>query len=170
MVQQFLNQEKYRHMLANVVTGTEKQSSATASATRNLINLSKAINQIIFWVFVAFIAGAVLIISNSIQLTIYNRQREIYIMRLVGATRNFIRLPFLFEGLIYGILAMLIATVLIVILATQIQIAQISIADYLKDIPYVTIFLIELAATVVLGILCSFIAVYRYLRSKLIFD
>ena len=154
-------------MLANVVTDTERQSSATQSAARNLTDLNRVINQIIFWVFVIFVTGAVLIISNAIQLTIYNRQREIYIMRLVGATKNFIRLPFLFEGLFYGVLAMLISSLLLFILASQIQISQVSISDYFKDIPIVTIFLIELGSAILLGILCSFIAVYRYLRSKL---
>lgn len=168
-VQQFLNQEKYRHMLANVITD-DAQSNATEAVSKNLISLSKATNQIIFWVFVVFITGAVLIISNAIQLTIYNRQKEIYIMRLVGATRNFIRLPFLFEGLFYGTFAMIIATILIMFLATQIQISQISIAEYLYSIPLISIFFVELGAAILLGIICSFIAVYRYLRTNLILD
>lgn len=169
-VQQFLNQEKYRHMLANIVTDAEKQSSATGVVTKNLINLSDATNQIIFWVFVVFITGSILIVSNAIQLTIYSRQREIYIMRLVGATKNFIRLPFLFEGLFYGMFAMIIASLFILIMATQIQISQVSIIYYLKQIPLLTIFLIELGASIILGIICSYIAVYRYLRSKLILE
>lgn len=170
MVQQFLNQEKYRHMLANIVTDTGSQNAATDAVTSNLINLSQATNQIIFWVFVVFISGSVLIISNAIQLTIYSRQREIYIMRLVGATRNFIQLPFLFEGLFYGVFSLLLAMILLFIMGTQIQIATISIAEYLKSIPLLTIFLVELAVSALLGILCSFIAVYRYLQSKLMLD
>jgi len=169
-VQQFLNQEKYRHMLANVITDAEKQSSASGAVTKNLINLSNATNQIIFWVFVVFISGSILIISNAIQLTIYSRQKEIYIMRLVGATKNFIRLPFLFEGLFYGVFAMIIATLLLLLLATQIQISEISIAEYLKQIPLLSVFLIELAASIVIGIICSYIAVYRYLKSKMLLD
>jgi cell division transport system permease protein len=170
MVQQFLNQEKYRHLLANVISESEEKSSAMDAVTENLINLSRTSNQIVFWVFVVFIFGSILIISNSIQLTIYNRQREIYIMRLVGATKNFISLPFLFEGLFYGLLAMLIATGLTALMISQINIAQINISEYLVNIPFLTLFTIELAAIVILGILCSFIAVYRYLRTKLILD
>jgi len=169
-VQQFLNQEKYRHMLANVVTDAEKQSSATGAVTKNLINLSNATNQIIFWVFVVFISGSILIISNAIQLTIYSRQKEIYIMRLVGATRNFIRLPFLFEGLFYGVFAMIIACLLLLLLATQIQISELSIAEYLRKIPLLTVFAVELAASIIIGIICSYIAVYKYLKSKLLLD
>ncbi|MBU1446256.1 ABC transporter permease [Patescibacteria group bacterium] len=167
MVKQFLNQEKYRPLLANIITETDNQNNATNAVTRNLVSLSNTTNQIIFWVFIVFIIGTVLIISNAIQLTIYNRQREIYIMRLVGATRGFISLPFLFEGMIYGILSMVIATILILLLATQVQVAQVSISEYLNELPYIAIFFVELAAAMSLGVLCSFIAVFRYLRSKL---
>jgi len=167
MVRQFLNQEKYRPILANVITDTDTQNNATNAVTKNLVSLSNATNQIIFWVFIIFIIGTILIISNAIQLTIYNRQREIYIMRLVGATRGFIRLPFLFEGMIYGVLAMIIATILILLLATQVQVAEVSISEYLNELPYIRMFFIELAAAMSLGVLCSFIAARRYLRSKL---
>jgi len=169
-VEQFLYQEKYRHLLANIVTDTEKQNSATGAVSKNLINLSNATNQIIFWVFVIFIGGSILIVSNAIQLTIYNRHREIYIMRLVGATRNFIRLPFLFEGLFYGLFAIIIASILLLLMATQIQIAQVSIIEYLRRIPLLTVFLIEVGASILIGIICSYIAVYRYLRSRLVLD
>lgn len=170
MVQNFLNQEKYRHLLANVASESEEKSQAIEAVSRNLINLSRTTNQISFWILAVFILGSILIVSNAIQLTIYNRQREIYIMRLVGATKNFIRLPFLFEGLFYGIIAMLLATFMIWIIFTQISIEEINITSYIKDISFFTIFIIELAATALLGIICSFIAVYRYLRTKLILD
>lgn len=166
MVQQFLNQEKYRKLLANVISEGGQQAAATQAVSRNLINLSQATNQIIFWVFAIFIIGAILIISNAIQLTIYNRQREIFIMRLVGATHNFIRLPFLIEGLFYGLISMLVASILLYLLATQIQIAQVSIPEYLSNIPILKIFFIELGLATAAGILCSYIAVYRYLRTK----
>ena len=170
MVQQFLNQEKYRHLLASTITDTQAQNTATQAATENLIQLSGVTNQIIFWIFVIFIGGSILIISNAILLTIYNRQREIYIMRLVGATHNFIRLPFILEGLFYGLFAMLIAGLIIWIMGSGINISEISIASYLSSIPILKIFLIELAASMIFGVLCSFLAVYFYLKSKLILE
>lgn len=45
------------------------------------------------------------IISNTIKLTVYSRRREIFIMRSVGATRAFIRFPFMVEGVLLGVLA-----------------------------------------------------------------
>jgi len=54
------------------------------------------------------------VINTTIRLTIYARRREIRIMQLVGATRWFIRLPFLLEGVFYGLLGGVAATALLV--------------------------------------------------------
>ncbi|MGH7518560.1 MAG: cell division protein FtsX [Gemmatimonadales bacterium] len=60
----------------------------------------------------AFASVAVVIIGVTIRLTILQRAREISIMRLVGATNNFIRGPFLLEGALKGLLGGLLALVL----------------------------------------------------------
>lgn len=54
--------------------------------------------------------ASLLTISNTIRLTIYARRREIRIMQIVGATPGFIRAPFLFEGILQGIVGGLVAT------------------------------------------------------------
>ncbi len=64
---------------------------------------------------IALIAGllftAMFLISNTIKITIYARSTEIEIMKLVGATNWFIRLPFLLEGLFLGVLGSIIPIV-----------------------------------------------------------
>lgn len=66
---------------------------------------------------IVLIAGlfftAVFLISNTIKITIIARRREIKIMRLVGATNNFIRWPFFLEGLWLGILGAILPIILI---------------------------------------------------------
>jgi cell division transport system permease protein len=57
----------------------------------------------------AFAAASVIIIGTTIRLTILQRSREIAIMRLVGATSGFIRLPFLLEGAFKGALGGVVA-------------------------------------------------------------
>lgn len=54
--------------------------------------------------------GTLLVIQNAIRTGIFARRREIHIMRLVGATEGFIRLPFLLEGMLLGLMGGLLAT------------------------------------------------------------
>lgn len=61
-----------------------------------------------------FIAVAVLVIYNTVVLSIYSRKDLIHSLKLIGATKIFIQMPFIFEGLIDGIIATLIASPLIV--------------------------------------------------------
>ncbi|MEY2461775.1 MAG: cell division transport system permease protein [Acidimicrobiaceae bacterium] len=61
-----------------------------------------------FGVAVVLLFGAVLLILNAIQLAVLSRRREIEVMKLVGATNWFIRIPFMAEGLVQGILGSVI--------------------------------------------------------------
>lgn len=54
-----------------------------------------------------------LLINNTIKLTVYVRRREINIMKYIGATDWFIRLPFLIEGVIIGLIGSLISTAIV---------------------------------------------------------
>jgi cell division transport system permease protein len=62
---------------------------------------------------IVLLFAAVLLISNTTQLAIYARRKEIEIMKLVGATNWFVRLPFMLEGVAAGIAGALIALVLL---------------------------------------------------------
>jgi cell division transport system permease protein len=60
-------------------------------------------------VAVASLLSAGLLIVNTIRLAIFSRRREIEVMKLVGATNWFIRIPFMLEGLVQGLVGALIA-------------------------------------------------------------
>jgi cell division transport system permease protein len=62
---------------------------------------------------VAFAAVAIIIIGATIRMTVLARAKEISIMRLVGATDMFIRLPFLIDGLVKGVLGGLLALIFV---------------------------------------------------------
>ena len=62
-----------------------------------------------------FILVAVLVIYNTVKLSIFSRKDLINSLKLIGATKLFIRMPFIFEGLIDGIIATLIASPLIIV-------------------------------------------------------
>jgi len=66
------------------------------------------------WVALVFIAVAVLVIYNTVKLSIFSRKDLINSLKLIGATRLFIQMPFIFEGLIDGIIATIVSVPLII--------------------------------------------------------
>lgn len=64
---------------------------------------------------------AILVIFNTITLTIYNRKEEVEIMRLVGATNWYIRGPFIIESLLYSVVATIITSTLVLTLISKLQ-------------------------------------------------
>ena len=73
-----------------------------------------------FGVAVVLIFGAVLLIFNAIQLAVLSRRREIEVMKLVGATNWFIRLPFMLEGMLQGVAGAVIAALIVYVFRVQI--------------------------------------------------
>lgn len=66
------------------------------------------------WVAMVFITVAILVIYNTVKLSIYSRKELINSLKLIGATKLFIQMPFIFEGLIDGILATIISVPLLI--------------------------------------------------------
>lgn len=54
---------------------------------------------------VGILLAATVLVANTIRLSIYSRRREIEVMKLVGASNNFVRMPFMLEGLLCGVIA-----------------------------------------------------------------
>ncbi len=129
----------------------------------------KTIRKTGVFLFVIFSAIAILITFNVIRMTIFNHGTEIEIMRLVGASNNFIRLPFVFEGVIYGVFAAVISIALLfpivkiitpyVIGSAYVQIIQADFARY-----FVLIFIAQFLTGTLLGIISSLLAIRRYLK------
>ena len=78
-----------------------------------LLSLAKGIKLVTGIILVLLIIISIFIISNTIKLTVHARRKEISIMKYVGATNNFIRWPFIVEGMIIGVFASAISIVLV---------------------------------------------------------
>jgi cell division transport system permease protein len=83
---------------------------------RKLQSLSRLARAVGFFLGGILILASFFIISNVIRLNVFARKSEIEILRLVGATNTFIRLPFLIEGIALGILGSLLSLGLLFIL------------------------------------------------------
>jgi cell division transport system permease protein len=123
------------------------------------------------WVLVALLSLAVLlIVGNTIRLEINNRRPEIEITKLVGATNAFIRRPFLYDGLWYGLLGGLIAWLLISIslLLLQGPVAELAgLYDSQFDLAGLSFggSLVVLGGSGLLGLAGAWLAVGRHLAA-----
>ncbi|MBO5929510.1 MAG: permease-like cell division protein FtsX [Clostridia bacterium] len=73
--------------------------------SNSLVQVRDTVLTIGGWVIALLLIVSLFIISNTIKLTVYSRRLEISIMRSVGATRAFIRFPFMVEGVLLGCIA-----------------------------------------------------------------
>ena len=86
-----------------------KDGMLQVNAATDVANILTGINRVVhisgLVIVVILIAVSIVIITNTIKLTVYTRRKEINIMKYVGATDTFIRLPFLVEGMLIGLIA-----------------------------------------------------------------
>lgn len=112
--------------------------------------------------------AVLMLISNTIRLSIFARRKEIGIMKLVGATNWFIRWPFVLEGMLQGLIGAILAISLIV-LANNLFVENIVrqmpfLPITLTGISVVKIFLTLLMTGIVIGAIGSALALRRYLK------
>ena len=74
-----------------------------------VLNLSKIVKRFSMAIMLVLLIIAIVIISNTVRLTVFNRRKEINIMKYIGATDRFIKGPFLLEGMIIGFFGALLA-------------------------------------------------------------
>lgn len=141
-----------------------------SSTTQNLVNINNFVKQLIFWVVFIFIIGGALIVINAIQLTIFTRRNEIFVMRLVGATPNFIRLPFLTEGICYAIFSVSMSFLLMFLAGKTLGLENLQLLKDLSNINLANIFLSELGLAVLLSLFSSLVTVEQYLHGQLSYN
>ena len=114
-------------------------------------------------IFIAFV-----FINNTIRLSILARRKEIAILRLVGASNNFIRGPFLMEGALHAIIgagfAMLVMEVLHRVAMPQMQSALPWLPVSVPESSFLMIYLTLLVSGLLIGLLGSTLAMRRYLK------
>jgi cell division transport system permease protein len=115
-----------------------------------------------------FLISSVLLISNAIRLSIFARRKEIEVMKLVGASDGFVRTPFVFEGLVQGLIGAGLAALTVVWI-------NFLFVDWARDaLPFVPvsgdavntllILLVLVVVGVAIGVVGSFLSVTRFLR------
>ncbi|MGA7096230.1 MAG: permease-like cell division protein FtsX [Acidimicrobiia bacterium] len=141
--------------------------TTAAQQIEQLQNLSSVLNVLGIGMAIVLGLSAVVLIANTIRLAIYARRDEVEIMKLVGASNWYIRIPFLLEGLIEGVLGAAFAVFAVWLGSTRLADAGSGFALVRLDIGnefflrWGILFLIFGAAAGVIG---SLLGLSRYLR------
>ncbi|WP_394188482.1 permease-like cell division protein FtsX [Paenisporosarcina quisquiliarum] len=118
----------------------------------------------------ALLFTAMFLISNTIRITIVARGREIEIMKLVGATNWFVRVPFILEGMWIGILGAIVPITLVTVLYVNLyKVAQPYLEGELFQLMPLTPFLYQVNGLILImgifiGVWGSFMSVRKFLR------
>lgn len=129
-------------------------------------NISK-ISMVIISFSLILLIISVILINNTIKLSIYARRFLIRSMQLVGATENFIRMPFIKRSALHGIIAALLADLLLI---ATLYVARQRIPEIvaLQDI---SVFAVFFVAVLILGVILSavstWISVNKFLKMKI---
>ena len=84
-------------------------TSYNGDVAATLTKMQQVVLEVGGWIIALLLLVSLFIIANTIKLTVYNRRLEIHIMKSVGATNTFIRIPFVIEGMVLGIVAGLLS-------------------------------------------------------------
>ena len=162
-------------LLEQTVAEIEKiDGVAEVSAHYEIANgfqsLQKVLNIASMVIIIVLFVVSLFIISNTVKLAMYSRSEEIAIMKMVGATNSFIRLPFVVEGFILGMLGAVIAFFLEWGLYDFLQ-AKIAVVDTLRlfqIVPFAEV--IELVAIsyaltgFAVGVVGSLLSIRKFLK------
>lgn len=138
-------------------------------AVQKLLRISDVLGRIGLGIVALLVFTAAIIISNTIRLTVFARRREIAIMQLVGASGWYIRMPFIVEGLIDGVLGSAVALGLLEIarfqLLPKLTVALPFLPMHATDLNAGTLALQLLGVGAAVGFIASWLSVGRYLRA-----
>lgn len=165
-IAQFVGQEEFKPMIDNISYQDNRMMM------ERIIAFTAFTKEIGWFLSIVFAFISIFVILNTVRLAIFTRRDEIEIMRLVGASDAFIKVPFVVEGTMYGFLATIFAMGLqwVGLLAIGPRIEKYFGVEMLQQlnsffISYFWMILgLELCVGVLIGVCCSLISVKKYLK------
>ncbi len=97
-----------------------KKVEYNQAGVKAMLEVTSVVQKVALGVAAVLLLSAVVLILNTIRVAIFGRRREVAVMKLVGATNWFIRLPFMLEGLIEGMAGSLIAAGVLVLMRSAV--------------------------------------------------
>lgn len=164
---------KYKETVKEIkeISGVSSVSDRSDIA-RKLTKLNYFVTIVGFWVVVILAVVTLFIISNTIKMTMYSRRYEISIMKSVGATNAFVRVPFIVEAMVIGLISGVVAAAVICGVYSPIRNAASSIVGFIGDATLtveevmIPTFIVMSVTGVMIGIIGGFISIARYLKKE----
>ncbi len=137
---------------------------------KTMVNVTDTLKIIFFSIALILLVSALVLILNTIRLGIFARRREVAVMKLVGATNWFIRVPFMLEGLVQGVVGGLVACLIVLglnqLLSYSVRHDHVSLLSRIvvpaSDVQMTQIVLLVVGSVV--GAVGSYFAVRRHLE------
>ena len=137
---------------------------------KKLTKVSNLVNIIAVGVVVALIVISLFIIANTIRATMYSRRFEISIMKSVGATNMFVRMPFLIEGMVIGFISAALSTGALALLYNALVNVLVRTDLPIDYIPFARVVVPLMLAFIIVGVLVGFfggfISIRKYLKKE----
>ena len=135
-----------------------------------LTSLDQLITMAGFWIVLLLSLVSLFIISNTIRVTMFSRRLEISIMKSVGATNWFVRLPFVVEGIVIGLFSGILAGALLIFAYQNLLNVVTNIVPFFTPVELepiaVRIVLIFVGTGVLFGAVGGAISIGKYLRKE----
>jgi len=132
-----------------------------------ITRVTGAVKFILIVLAVLLLLASLMLVGNTIRLSIYARRREVEVMRLVGATNWFIRWPFIIEGVIVGLTGAAVAVGILwlgkVTVVDPLS-DNLNIVDSLSTMGFVPLVIILVSSAMIVSALGSGITLRRFLR------
>ncbi len=165
VVLQVLDDPDYEQLIQN------RNFEDNQRIVERLSDISSRVQRAALIVSSIFVIISILIIFNTIRITIYTHREEIGIMKLVGASNWFVRFPFIIESILYALVAVAMT---LIVLYPIVQVVSPYVQSLFEGYPFdlagyfsahiVNIMLLQLGIALVLSVISSAVAVGKYLR------
>jgi len=158
-----VNQAGFKDELSRINYGKNKD------VINKLNTLITSVKKIGFVLEILLLCISTLIIYNAVRLSIHSRRQEIEIMRLVGASNIFIRLPFVFEGILYGTVASAVSMLFLFLTVKSVSSYVLAVAPTTNVTLFYfasfwKLFALQFFGGILIGVASSLISMRKYLR------
>lgn len=165
--EQYANSDSIQTFIQSVSKNNKVKEIVYQESLIDMVNQNiRNISMVVLAFAIILLIISIALINNTIRLSIYSQRFLIKSMQLIGATKNFIRKPYILYGILHGMIGALIAILLLIFTLqfAQKQIPEIIILGNWTE--FSLIFITIIALGILISGLSTYFAVTKYLRAK----